>query len=45
LAKPYVTSVLIGASRWAQIEDNLGALGNISFTGEEFAAIDHACSL
>jgi L-glyceraldehyde 3-phosphate reductase len=45
LAKPYVTSVLIGASRWPQIEDNLGALGNISFTGEELAAIDHACSL
>jgi L-glyceraldehyde 3-phosphate reductase len=45
LAKPYVTSVLIGASRWAQIEDNLGALGNISFTSEELAAIDHACNL
>jgi len=45
LAKPYVTSVLIGASRWPQIEDNLGALGNVSFTAEELAAIDHACSL
>jgi len=43
LAKPYVTSVLIGASRWAQIEENLGALRNIAFTGEELAAIDHAC--
>jgi L-glyceraldehyde 3-phosphate reductase len=43
LAKPYVTSVLIGASRWSQIEDNLGALGNNSFTGEELAAIDQAC--
>jgi len=43
LAKPYVTSVLIGASRWSQIEDNLGALRNISFTREELAAIDHAC--
>jgi L-glyceraldehyde 3-phosphate reductase len=43
LAKPYVTSVLIGASRWSQIEDNLGALGNISFAGEELAAIDRAC--
>jgi L-glyceraldehyde 3-phosphate reductase len=42
LAKPYVTSVLIGASRWAQIEDNLGAPGNISFTSEELAAIDQA---
>jgi L-glyceraldehyde 3-phosphate reductase len=45
LAKPYVTSVLIGASRWPQIEDNLGALGNISFTGEELAAIDQSCNL
>jgi L-glyceraldehyde 3-phosphate reductase len=45
LAKPYVTSVLIGASRWPQIEDNLGALRNISFSGGELAAIDQACSL
>ena len=45
LAKPCVTSVLIGASRWSQIEDNLGALRNISFTGEELAAIDQACNL
>jgi L-glyceraldehyde 3-phosphate reductase len=43
LAKPYVTSVLIGASRWSQIEDNLGALRNFSFAGEELAAIDRAC--
>jgi len=45
LAKPWVTSVLIGASRWAQIEDNLGALGNTSFRSEELAAIDRACNL
>ena len=45
LAKPWVTSVLIGASRWSQIADNLGALRNISFTGEELAAIDQACNL
>lgn len=45
LAKPYVTSVLIGASRWSQIADNLGALRNISFTGEELAAVDNACRL
>jgi len=44
LAKPYVTSVLIGASRWAQIEDNLGALRNTGFSHEEVAAIDHACN-
>jgi L-glyceraldehyde 3-phosphate reductase len=42
LAKPYVTSVLIGASRWAQIEENLGGLRNTSFNTEELAAIDHA---
>ena len=35
-----VTSVLIGASRWAQIEDCLGALDNTSFSTEELTAID-----
>ena len=45
LAKPFVTSVLLGASRWSQIEDNLGALQNITFSPEELAAIDQACSL
>jgi L-glyceraldehyde 3-phosphate reductase len=45
LAKPFVTSVLIGASRWSQIEDNLGALQNITFSPEELTAIDHACNL
>ena len=45
LAKPWVTSVLIGASGWSQIEDNLGALGNTSFSREELAAIDQACNL
>ena len=45
LAKPYITSVLIGASRWNQIEDNLGALRNISFCDSELANIDEACHL
>ena len=45
LAKPWVTSVLIGASGWSQIEDNLGALRNIGFSPEELAAIDQACNL
>ena len=45
LSKPYVTSVLVGASRWPQIEDNLGALQNTSFSADELAAIDHACHL
>jgi len=45
LAKPYITSVLIGASRWSQIEENLGAANNKSFTADELAAIDQACQL
>jgi L-glyceraldehyde 3-phosphate reductase len=45
LAKPYVTSVLIGASRWSQIEDNLGARGNTSFSHDELAAIDRILGL
>ena len=45
LSKPYVTSVLIGASRWAQIEDNLGALRNIGFSSEELEAIDRCCQM
>jgi L-glyceraldehyde 3-phosphate reductase len=36
-----VTSVLIGASSVAQLEENLAAVTNTSFTGEELAAIDH----
>jgi L-glyceraldehyde 3-phosphate reductase len=43
LAKPYVTSVLIGASRWSQIEDNLGALRGVNISPEELHAIEHAC--
>lgn len=35
-----VTSVLIGASRPAQIIDNIGALKNTSFTEEELRRID-----
>ena len=35
-----VTSVLIGASRWTQIEDCLGALENVTFSDDELAAID-----
>ena len=37
-----VTSVLIGASRPAQILDNIKALENTHFTAEELAAIDAA---
>ncbi len=35
-----VTSVLIGASSVAQLDDNLAALDNLAFTPEELAAID-----
>jgi len=44
LRKPTVTSALIGASRWPQIEECLGALQNLSFQQDELAEIDrHAC--
>jgi L-glyceraldehyde 3-phosphate reductase len=35
-----VTSVLIGASSVGQLENNLGALGNLVFTTDELTAID-----
>ena len=40
LRKPVVTSALIGASNWAQIEECIGALKQTSFTSEELAEID-----
>jgi L-glyceraldehyde 3-phosphate reductase len=40
LRKPVVTSALIGASRWSQIEDCLGALKNTTFSAEELKEID-----
>jgi L-glyceraldehyde 3-phosphate reductase len=40
LRKPAVTSALIGASRWQQIEECLGALTNLRFGDEELARID-----
>ena len=35
-----MTSALVGASRVRQIEDNVAALDNLDFTGEELEAID-----
>jgi L-glyceraldehyde 3-phosphate reductase len=35
-----VTTALIGASRWSQIDDSLGALDNLDFTAEELSEID-----
>lgn len=40
LRLPEVSSVLIGASRVSQLEDNLKALDNLAFAPEETAAID-----
>ncbi len=40
LRRPVITSALIGASRWEQIEDCLGALGNLEFSPAELAQID-----
>ena len=35
-----VTSVIVGASSTAQIEDNLRALENVAFSDDELARID-----
>jgi L-glyceraldehyde 3-phosphate reductase len=40
LRNPSVTSALVGASRWSQIEESLGALDNLQFSAEELARID-----
>jgi L-glyceraldehyde 3-phosphate reductase len=40
LRDPRVTSTLVGASSVAQLEENVGALGNLKFTDEELAEID-----
>ena len=40
LRQPAVTSALIGASRWSQIEECLGALQNLKFSSDELAQID-----
>jgi L-glyceraldehyde 3-phosphate reductase len=40
LRKPAVTSALIGASSVKQLEDNLAALNNLSFSDEELERIE-----
>ena len=40
LRRPEVTSVLIGASSPAQLEDNVTALKHLDFTQEELQSID-----
>jgi aryl-alcohol dehydrogenase-like predicted oxidoreductase len=39
LAKPFVSSILLGANKMAQLEDNLGAL-KVALSGEEVAELD-----
>ena len=41
LRDPVVTTALIGASKPSQIQENVEALNNLTFTSEELAAIDH----
>lgn len=40
LRDPRITSVLIGASRVEQLEENIAALANVTFSEEELRAID-----
>ena len=40
LRRDEVTSVLIGASRVSQLEDNVAALDKMEFSAEELAKID-----
>src|SRR3954470_13815427 len=40
LRDPRVTTVLVGASSVGQLEQNVGALDNLSFTDDELTAID-----
>ena len=44
LRMPAVTSALIGASRWSQIEDCLASLKNLKFSSDELAQIDKHAS-
>ncbi|WP_175910322.1 MULTISPECIES: aldo/keto reductase [unclassified Burkholderia] len=44
LAKPHVTSVIVGAKRVEQLEDNLGA-ADIVLTGDELAQLDAVSAL
>ena len=44
LKNPAITSALVGASSWAQIQDSLGALQNGTFTPDELSEIDSHAS-
>ena len=41
LAKPYVTTILLGASKMSQLEDNLGA-ADLQLSAEEMVELDQA---
>jgi L-glyceraldehyde 3-phosphate reductase len=43
LRDPVITTVLIGASKVSQVEDNVAALRNLAFSQDELAAIDQLC--
>lgn len=45
LSRPAVTSVIIGASRPGQIDENVGALQHTGFSAQEYEEIDAACRL
>ncbi|MEN8238005.1 MAG: L-glyceraldehyde 3-phosphate reductase [Actinomycetota bacterium] len=40
LRDPRVTTALVGASRWSQIDNSLGALDNLDFSDDELTEID-----
>jgi len=40
LRNPVVTSALVGASSTTQLEQNVAALANLNFSGQELAEID-----
>jgi L-glyceraldehyde 3-phosphate reductase len=40
LRDPRVTSVVVGASSVAQLEDSVAAIANVEFTAEELQTID-----
>lgn len=42
LRDPRVTTALVGASRWSQIEHNLGALDNLEFSDSELQEINES---
>lgn len=40
LRQPAVTTALMGASKWSQVHEAIGALDNLQFSDDELAAID-----